>query len=465
MKKAIVTIASNNYFAQVKVLMKSMEISNPEWDRYFILVDEKNDDIWNENNNFEKLSFKDVGIEDIQKMSFYYDVVELNTAVKPFAIDYLFNTLDYDQVIYLDPDIYVYKKLDKIEEEFSKGMSIILTPHFIDELNDDGFLPDEQSVLATGIFNLGFIAFQKSETSMKAIDWWMKKCRKKCVSEIEEGVYVDQKWINYFPSRYEGVYILKDYGYNVAYWNIWERHIEKKSDGEFYVNNYPLVFFHYSGINWNSDGNLFKYTERKLNEYYNTTKELVDNYKKDMIDAGHEKYKCVMYGYNRFSDGRYIEQSFRRYYRKHEELETECGDNPFDKSYLFYGESCYLMHYYEWHEREQRRKKLDLIKNAKSIVIFGKGHNGKRLYEILSDKGLQESVVCFCDNKVDSSIDYLEIISPEEAAQKYANALFLVTPEGKEVEIIGQLLNHGLKADNIMIFGIKEIHEVLLEND
>ena len=344
---------------------------------------------------------------------------------------------------------------------FSEGASIILTPHFIDELLDDGFLPDEKSVLGTGIFNLGFVAFQKKEESLRAIDWWMKKCKRDCVNELENGVFVDQKWANYFPSRYENVYVLRDYGYNVAYWNIWERALNKKNE-EYYVKDRPLTFFHFSSINWGQGNCLFKYTERLLGEYFDITKELIDDYKKKMLDAGHDRYKNVRYAYNYFFDGRKIEQLFRRYYRKHKELEDECGDNPFEKSFLFYDETCYLKRYYEWHELEQRKSKLKRITDAKTIVIFGKGHNGKRLYEVLKEKGLDKNVACFCDNKIANKTENLDTLLPQEAIRRYQGALFLITPEGKDVEIIGQLLREGLDSNNIMIFGIKEVHEVLL---
>ena len=40
---AVFTISSENYFAQVKTLMDSLETTNSEWDRYYALVDEKDE--------------------------------------------------------------------------------------------------------------------------------------------------------------------------------------------------------------------------------------------------------------------------------------------------------------------------------------------------------------------------------------------------------------------------------------
>ena len=45
---------------------------------------------------------------------FKYSIVELSTAVKPYAFEYLFRSQAVDRIIYLDPDIKIYSGLHKI---------------------------------------------------------------------------------------------------------------------------------------------------------------------------------------------------------------------------------------------------------------------------------------------------------------------------------------------------------------
>jgi hypothetical protein len=63
------------------------------------------------------------------------------------------------------------------------------------------------------------------------------------------GIFVDQKWIDLAPLFFEGIYILKHKGYNMAWWNFNDRKLFEQN-GDYYVNseNYPLVFFHFSGF-------------------------------------------------------------------------------------------------------------------------------------------------------------------------------------------------------------------------
>ncbi len=59
-------------------------------------------------------------------------------------------------------------------------------------------------------------------------------------------MFTDQRWVDFVPSFFDH-HILKDPGYNVAYWNLHGR--EVFNDGDRYlVNGVPLRFFHFSGF-------------------------------------------------------------------------------------------------------------------------------------------------------------------------------------------------------------------------
>lgn len=461
MKAAVFTISSNNYYAQAKVLMNSLGEAYPDWDRYFILVDEINAEIWEEDTAFTKIHFSQLGNANFQKMTFVYDVLELNTAVKPFAIWYFLKEKGYDRVIYLDPDIYVYRGMDEVEQSFNNGANIIITPHLTKPLIEDGYEPNEMGMLHTGIYNLGFIAVNNSVESQKAIKWWADRCYELCMDDPDKGLYVDQKWVNYFPSQYEGVHILKNPGYNVAYWNVSQRKIELK-DNNYYINGNPLVFFHFSGTNIEDKHCFSRHCTRPLGNNEEIVLRLAALYKEKVLDAGYLNYKDIQYAYGVFTDGRPITRRHRTFFREHKELAEEIGQTPFDKGYIFYDENSILLRYYDWYAQEKRKGMLARIYSSESIVIFGVGANGQKLYSLLKEKGRDKSVKCFCDNSTNKNMDiFAEIYTPEEAVLKYEDSLYLITPENYQIEIIGQLLGLGIRPDNIMIFSVFEIYEIL----
>ncbi len=128
MKTVVFTIASKNYFAYVRTLMKSLEDSNPHMDRYVVVVDELDDEFIALPRNFVLLELSRLDLPHPKCFQFRYDIMEFNTAVKPFAIRKLFE--QYDRVIYLDPDIYVYQRLLPVENALDSGNNFVFTPHF-----------------------------------------------------------------------------------------------------------------------------------------------------------------------------------------------------------------------------------------------------------------------------------------------------------------------------------------------
>src|SRR5208282_3516429 len=60
-------------------------------------------------------------------------------------------------VLYLDPDIQVFHPLDDVAR-LAEERGIVLTPHVLRPMPRDGRMTTETSILASGIYNLGFVA-------------------------------------------------------------------------------------------------------------------------------------------------------------------------------------------------------------------------------------------------------------------------------------------------------------------
>lgn len=335
MKTAVFTIASRNYFAFVRTLMNSLEKSNPDWERHVVVVDEIGEEFEKIPRNFNLVDLNELNLPGPEKMKFRYTIMEFNTAVKPCAILRLFE--EYDRVVYIDPDIYVYEKMQEVEDAWDKGYDFVLTPHFTGYWDEDGCMPDEPAIMRAGVYNLGFIALNKCPETIEMVKWWADKLEEKCVVDIPEGIFVDQKWIDLVPGRYDKVFILRHEGYNIAYWNLSHRTPELR-DGKYYFNGQRLVFFHYSGFNPRDMVNFSKHQNRFTLNDMGVAKKLFEDYAAEALSNDFDMWKKFKYSFANFSDGRPVFDVFRYAYRESKELQKKCGDNPFARPEIFYKE-------------------------------------------------------------------------------------------------------------------------------
>ena len=81
-------------------------------------------------------------------------------------------------------------------------------------------MPGEREILLAGIYNLGFLAL--GGDVCRFLDWWQERLSWDCVIAPEQGLFVDQRWMDFVPGCFDHV-ILRDPSYNVAYWNVHSR--------------------------------------------------------------------------------------------------------------------------------------------------------------------------------------------------------------------------------------------------
>lgn len=288
------TICSVNYLAQAKTLEQSLQLHNPDIQYVIGLTDKI------ERKNIDQatlpkaplLEVHKLGIKNFDWMCKNYDITELNTAVKPFFIEYFFKqNPNVTKLIYFDPDIIVYQPLTELLDKLNTH-SIVVTPHICSPLHDD-FHPNEETHLNTGIFNLGFIAFNRSQSSFDFVKWWQQKLAYECKIDLENGLFVDQNWVNFAPYYVDNVLIEKNLGYNMAYWNLHERKIMKEENTWMVESTShlltPLIFFHFSGYQLSKPNVLSKYQNRFTFEQRPDVKPLFDDYAKQ-LSANHNEY-------------------------------------------------------------------------------------------------------------------------------------------------------------------------------
>ena len=243
--------------------------------------------------------------------------MELNTAVKPFAFSKFFRESGYERVIYLDPDITVYRPMVELLGLLERH-SVILTPHLTEFLPDDNCSPDNLRILQTGTNNLGFLALRQGEQALCLVDWWCKQLYDQCRVALADGVFVDQKWMDLALPCIESATLLRHPGYNVAYWNLPHRRITRDEHGAYWVNGKPLTFFHFSGFNPASPKVVSKHQTRLgWGDIGKPAQSLFREYGERLLDNGYRETNSWPYAYAQFDDGRKIPDCFRSYFQKH----------------------------------------------------------------------------------------------------------------------------------------------------
>lgn len=327
---AAVTICATNYMAKALALRESYLSFHPKSDFYILIVDRKHDRFKSLEPDVNILWVEDLGIKDFSHYAMKFDIIELNTNVKASILSLLL--LDYNMVLYLDPDIYFYGTLEPVLRELESN-SIVVTPHTLTPVMD-GKVPSDIDFLRMGAFNLGFVGVAKCKEAFRFLDWWSKRCLEFGFYEPQAGLAVDQKWIDLAPSFFPGLKILRDPGLNVAFWNLHERAISRR-DKIWVVNNeWPLRFFHFSSFNLEKPHVIAKKQSRFADESRPDLHELLDSYAATFRENETESYSSCNYGFNYFDDGMYVTPSLRRFYAA---LESQFprNEDPFSHgSYL-----------------------------------------------------------------------------------------------------------------------------------
>jgi len=215
---SICTIVSKNYLPYARVVAESF-LEHNKGDVFVLLVDRVDGYFDPSSEKFKLFEIEELRgmVPEFDKFCFQYSILELNTAIKPYLLEYLFKTYGLKKLIYFDPDILITNSLDELSKLLDKN-EVVLTPHLTAPV-EDNFFPGEVEILQAGTYNLGFLALRHTANTLELIKWWQKRLHNRCIVDHRNGIFVDQKWMDLVPGFYDDVFLLREPGYNVAYWN------------------------------------------------------------------------------------------------------------------------------------------------------------------------------------------------------------------------------------------------------
>jgi glycosyltransferase involved in cell wall biosynthesis/SAM-dependent methyltransferase len=323
----ICTIIAKNYLAHARVLAESFQELHPDGRCFVLVIDETDGYIDPATEPFELIRPGQIGLDSFDEMRGAYDVMELSTAVKPWLLRHMLAEHDGGGgVAYLDPDIRVLTRMTELEAALAEH-AIVLTPHVLQGMPRDGRKPSETDILMAGIYNLGFIGLSDREDAHLLLDWWSERLLTDCHVAPERGLFVDQRWIDFVPGLVSDLEILRDPAYNIAYWNLLERGLDRRN-GTYLAKGRPVRFFHFSGYDPARRRVLSKHQDRVQLGADGPLRELCDQYAEALLAAGYEQVRELPYEHDTLPSGIRLTKTMRALYRAGVEA-GECPESVF----------------------------------------------------------------------------------------------------------------------------------------
>jgi hypothetical protein len=168
------------------------------------------------------------------------------------TILYCLQRFKLDHCIYLDADLIFYR--DPIEIVKNAGNnSVIITPHNYTKKYDQSD--------SSGKFCVQFMYFKNDAQGLKVLNWWVNACIDWCYARHEDGKFGDQKYLDDWETRFEGIYVTSDLGIGLAPWNIQQvelfyREEELRIKTKATREQSPVYFYHFHGFKFLNNGKI-----------------------------------------------------------------------------------------------------------------------------------------------------------------------------------------------------------------
>jgi glycosyltransferase involved in cell wall biosynthesis len=331
----VFTICASNYLAQASVLGASLVRQHPGMKLVVFLLDEPPQAAPAPEHLVLLSSRLALSPAEWNHRRCYYDILEFATSIKPACLLYLLGQ-GARRAVYFDPDIKLLHPLSFLLDE-SEAETLLLTPHILTPLPGDGHAPTDLIIMRAGLYNLGFAAVRNGPRLQEFLRWWDAHLHLMCRVDFAQGLFTDQKWMDFAPVLFEAAQVVRDPGYNVAYWNLHERTPRKTAAGwqVLCADNtaHHLVFYHFSGFDPGQQ-RLSRYESRFGTRPPGDTRALLSEYAQDLLTAGHAALCRRRLSAPKFAGGGTWDKVCRALYRQGVEENADFGDVLEDGAFL-----------------------------------------------------------------------------------------------------------------------------------
>lgn len=337
-KTVVFCSLSRLYLPKALIFAASLKRHHPDWEYHLLINDSWSHDFDQYFENVDKfVQINRLGIDSFHSWSFCMDAEEICCATRPYYFKTLLDA-GYENVFFFDPDIEIFSPLDYLTD-LLEHHDVLLTPHTDKPaISDAEIFYTEMSVLAHGVFNLGFIAAKNTKNANDVIGFWRHRLSRYSLKEHSRGLWTDQKWFNLVPIYFDGVHIVRHPGCNTASWNIAHREISVVG-GRHMADGQPLLFFHFSGY----DRGIPRKMYQLLRGYNQALENMFEAYtQKHEISVSKTPIATPVWGFGHFDNGEAVPFAARRFYRSTLDNRAVYNEPFFTEGDSFYRYMNYL---------------------------------------------------------------------------------------------------------------------------
>lgn len=193
------------------------------------------------------ISLKDFENEALLAIKASRTVGEYCWTCTPSTIIYCIDTYGLPSCTYLDADLFFYADPTVLIDELSPDESVIITDH--------RYTPEYDQTATSGKYCVQFVYFKNDLKGRKVLDWWNEACLEWCFNRFEDNKFGDQKYLDDWCERFEGVHELQHLGGGVAPWNVQQYGFNTDQGivkGREHTTNqvFDVVFYHFHNLRY-----------------------------------------------------------------------------------------------------------------------------------------------------------------------------------------------------------------------
>lgn len=256
MEKKIVfcTLFNSGYLDKGLALLQSLHETSDDFRLYVVAFDDKCYEILSSysDKNLIVIALSDFESPELLQAKKNRTSQEYCWTCSCHTIKYVLETYGEKQCTYIDADMYFYHHpqilFDEIEQS---GCDVSIIEH--------GFVSNKENmryISASGKYCIEFNTFYATENGMKILNWWCDRCLECCTAKADGIHFGDQKYLDDWTERFDGVHVIKNPGAGVAPWNLAKYEYVNKKGKKITLKSksdkqeFPLVFYHYQQIRY-----------------------------------------------------------------------------------------------------------------------------------------------------------------------------------------------------------------------
>jgi len=245
------TLFDSGYLDRGIALYQSLEKVSKDFCLYIFCVDEIAYNILKRINHSRVVLVKEEEFLDdqLRQIRTERSRAEYCWSCTPRIIEYVLDRFEVGNCTYIDADMLFYSDPNILVNAIPEEDSVSIIGHRY--ANNFAKKNREKKY---GKYCVEFNTFKNNDSGRLVLKWWKEKCYEACSMDADGETYGDQKYLDDFQNKFEGVYVQKHLGAGVAPWNVSDYTLINERGTDFSLKHKngdlcPLIFFHFQGLN------------------------------------------------------------------------------------------------------------------------------------------------------------------------------------------------------------------------